>query len=224
MLQDIHLRYRNGCMKLFRVDAQNHLVFLGTAFVVHPSGYLLTVSHILDEAQELVAVSAPPEDDFHPVSSDALRGMPVRVVSRNKDRDLALLAFEMDGDITMPDHVLGVPDAVAVGSSVASLGYAFGFLNVYTQVLQHAVVSAKMLSTNDTRLFLFESRLHEGSCGGPVVSTVDHRVVGVVCGRFDPAEASPDETGKERMPTGFTYAVSIEYAAELMEEAGLEVV
>lgn len=224
MLQDIHLRYRNGCMKLFRMDDQDRLVFLGTAFVVHSKGYLLTVAHPLTKEDTLMVVPPSTEDDFLPVSSDALTAIPVRVAQINKERDLALLAFAGEVEITMPDHLIGVPDNATVGSGVACFGFAFGFQCIYNQVLQQAVICAKMRSTNDTNIFLFDSRVHDGSRGGPLVSMDDDRVIGVVTGRFDPLEATPVIEGEKPMPTSFSYAVSIEYAIPMMEEEGLEVI
>lgn len=81
-----------------------------------------------------------------------------------------------------------------------------------------------MQSNNGTRLFLFDSRVHEGSTGGPLVNLEDSRVIGIVSGRFDPLEASPAVTEDQGMRTSFSYAVSIEYAVPLMEAEGLDVV
>ncbi|MFV0421075.1 S1 family peptidase [Oleidesulfovibrio sp.] len=224
MLQDIHLRYRNGCMKLFRMDEQKHLVFVGTAFVVHSEGYLLTVAHPVSQDDTLMVVPPEAEDDFLPVSSEALTAIPVRVAQMDKERDLALLKFTDKVEITTPDHLIGVPENATVGSGVACLGFAFGFQCIYTQVLQQAVVCAKMRSTNGTNLFLFDSRVHDGSRGGPLVSNDDDRVIGVVTGRFDPLEATPVIEGEKPMPTSFSYAVSIEYAVPMMEKEGLDVI
>ncbi|WP_018124072.1 S1 family peptidase [Desulfovibrio oxyclinae] len=223
MLQDVYLRYRNGCMRLFSMDDQERLVFLGTAFVVHPDGYLLTVSHAIGNHKNLMVVPVPSDVDFLPMSPEELNAMPVHVVSQDKDRDVALLAFSESMEITMPDHVIGVPDAVDMGNGVACLGFAFGFQCIYNQVMQQAVVCAKMRSNNETKLFLFDSRVHDGSRGGPLLNMEDQRVIGIVSGRFDPLEASPATEEERGMPTSFSYAVSIEYAIPLMEEAGLEI-
>jgi serine protease Do len=222
MLQDVHMRYRNGCMKLFKTDSRNRLVFLASAFVIHPQGYLLTVAHAISPEDTLMVVPAPAEAGFHPVSSEALAAIPVRLARMDKERDMALLAFTDPVEITMPDHVIGVPENVSEGNGVASLGFAFGFQCIYTQVLQQAVICAKMRSTNETNMFLFDSRVHGGSKGGPLVGLDDLRVIGIVSGRFDPLEATPVVDGTEPMPTSFSYAVSIEYAVPLLEKEGLE--
>ncbi len=224
MLQDVYLRYRYGCMGLYHVDENEQLVFLGTAFVVHPAGYLLTVAHAVGSHENLMVVHVPPDEEFLPMSSSSFRAIPVRVAQIDHDRDMALLAFTDNVEIDMPDHVIGAPDTIPMGSGVACLGFSFGFQCIYNQVLQQAVVSAKILSTNDTRLFLFDSRVHDGSMGAPLINVDDQRVIGVVNGRFDSLEASPATQSERSMPTSFSYAVSIEYAAPLMEAEGLEVI
>lgn len=210
-------------MSLYKMDEKDQLVFLGTAFLVHPAGYMLTVGHVLARQDNLMVVPIPSDDDFLPVSSPFFRAIPVRVAQIDPERDIALLAIDEEVEINMPDHVIGTPETTERGSSVACLGYAFGFQCIYSQVLQQAVVSAKFLSANDTRLLLFDTRIHPGSCGGPLINIEDMRVIGVVSGQFDSLEASPADSEKS-MPTSFSYAVSIEYGAELMEKQGLEII
>jgi serine protease Do len=228
MFQDIYLRYRSGCMGLYFMDDLNQLVFLGTTFVVHPDGYLLTAAHAIAPAvtmqKELMVVSVPPEEDFLPMISSSFRAVPVNIAQIDKEHDIALLEFTDDVGINMPDHIIGVPDAIPTGTGVACLGFPFGFQCIYNQVLQQAVVSGKILSANGTRLFLFDSRVQDGSRGAPLISMEDQRVLGIVSGRFDSFEASPVEEKDRGMPTSFSYAVSIEYAVPLMEAQGLEVV
>lgn len=224
MLQEVYIRYRYGCMKLFTIDEQNALIFLGTTFLIHSSGYLLTAAHVLSRHERLMVVPIPPdEDDFTPLSSDTLQAIPVHVAAMDKERDVALLAFDEPIEATMPDHVVGAPDQIVVGHGVACLGFGFGFQCVYNQLLQQAIICSKIRSTNDTNIFLFDSRVHDGSRGGPLVSMDDHRVIGIVSGRFDPLEASP-ATNDSGMHTSFSYAVSIEYALPLMEQQGLEII
>lgn len=141
MLQDVYLRYRNGCMKLFSIDEKDRLEFLGSAFLVHSKGYLLTAAHVLTRQENLMVVPVPmDEEEFTPVSSDELQALPVHVARYNKERDVALLAFSEPLEITMPDHVIGTPETVLVGQMVACLGFGFGFQCIYNQVLQQAVV------------------------------------------------------------------------------------
>ena len=223
MLQDIHMRYKNGCMGLYTQDDNDLLVFVGTAFVVHPDGYLLTVAHAIPPERELFVVPAKSDGDFQSMDHKAFRAIPVRVAQQDFEHDLALLVFADDVEINMPDHVVGVPETVGIGTGVACLGFPLGFQCIYNQMLQQGVVSAKILSTNDTRVILFDSRVHDGSRGGLLINMEDQRVIGVVSDRFDSFEASPVTENEPKMPTCFSYAVSIEHALPLMEKEGLEV-
>ena len=59
--------------------------------------------------------------------------------------------------------------------------------------------------------------------GAPLVTMADGRVIGVVNGRFDPAQAGDSETEPAEQPH-FSFAVSIEYAAAMLEAEGLEII
>jgi serine protease Do len=222
VIQDVHLRYRNGCMMLFHREAQE-LAFVGTAFLVHPKGYLLTAAHILYAEEGLMVSPEEAMEEFGQTGRETVGSIPVKLAGIDRERDVALLKFEEELEITVPDHLLGVPEEATVGASVASLGYPFGFHHVYDQVLQQGIISAKIDSQNGTELLLFDSQVHSGARGAPLISVDDLRVIGIVSGRFDPAEASPDwhRSSSERA-TNFSYAISIRYADPLLEAAGLE--
>ena len=225
MIQDIHTRYRGGCMMLMRQEHDSAL-FMGTAFLVHPKGYLLTAAHLLHDFREKLYVAARDYgDDFAPMQTDTVVPLPAEVRQIDHDHDLALLRITDGTEVTMPDHVIGVPSALAPGAVVSCLGFPFGFYHVYNLVVNQGIVSAKMQSPNGTGLILIDTPMLDGMRGGPLVSVHDGRVVGVLSGRFSPEEVMglpQDETTPHRRT--FAYAISIEYAAALMEAEGLEVV
>ncbi|WP_022850934.1 S1 family peptidase [Limisalsivibrio acetivorans] len=223
MLTDTFLRYKNGCLKLF-VKEGDTISFVGTGFIVHEKGYLVTVAHILYSQQNLVAVAEDTGDGFVPVVSQENYPMPVNVVDMDYDRDIALLKFDTDVNIEMPDHMIGTPDDTVVGNLVSCVGYPFGFHHVFNQTIQSAIVSAKINSRNETNIFLFNTMIHLGTRGGPLVDVEEGRVIGVVAGQFDPLEAAPKFMKEEELPdSNFSYAVSIEYAAALLEKHGLDI-
>jgi serine protease Do len=223
MLQDVHLSFRGGTMMLF-AESGGEVTFMGSAFLVHSDGYLLTCAHILYRDEGLMLLPPETPEVFQPMRTKTVSPLPARIVSVDKEHDVALLKFEEPLDITVPDHVIGVPEAVPVGSSVATLGYSFGFHHVYNQMIQQAVVSSKILSRNDTRLLLIDSMVHDGTRGGPLVSIRDGRVIGVISGIFEPSEAAPGSLETKSVVTNISYAVSIDYAVDLMEAEGVEVI
>jgi len=223
MLQDVHLSFRGGTMMLFAKTGEE-VTFMGSAFLAHPEGYLLTCAHILYQHEGLMILPPEEPETFQPMRTKTIAPLPVEVAGVDKERDIALLKFSESLEITVPDHIIGVPEDVPVGSSVALLGYPFGFQHIYNQLVQSAVVSSKILSGNGTKLFLMDTMVHAGTRGGPLVSIADGRVIGVVSGLFDPSEAAPRSLEAPSLNTNITYGVSIEYALHLMESAGLEVV
>jgi serine protease Do len=225
MMQDLYARYRGGCMMLMRQEGGTAL-FMGTAFLIHPKGYLLTAAHLLHDFRENLYVA--PRDygkAFAPMTSSTVVPLPCEVRQIDIDHDIALLYLPEANEVSMTGHVMGVPEAVSPGSAIACLGYPFGFYHVYNFVINQGIVSAKMRSRNDTHLLLIDTPMLDGMRGGPLISAGDGRVIGVLSGRFSPEEAMGlphDETTAYRRI--YAYAISIEYATPLMEAEGLEIV
>ena len=225
MLQTVCQKFGGGCMMVVRQDG-DAVNFLGTAFLVHETGYLLTVAHILPKQGRLMIVPGDAGNEFTSISQERVTTIPVSVVQQNFDRDVALLKIDQEMEMRLPDHFLGSAEGMYVGNSVMAMGYAFGHQTLHTLVAMNAVVSAKVLSHNESRLLLFDSMMHDGDHGGPLVSVGEGMVVGIINGRFDPQEAAREYTDGSKTVTTNTnvsYAVAIEYGIELMEKEGLKV-
>src|SRR6056297_3492621 len=225
MLQTVCQKFSGGCMMIFR-RTQDTAQFLGTAFLVHESGYLLTVAHILPTEGQLMVVPAETVDAFTPISQETVTSIPVKIARRNLKQDVALLKMEQEMEMRLPDHFLGTADNIAVGSSAMAMGFAFGHQTLHTLMTMNAVISAKVLSRNQSKLLLFDSMVHDGDRGGPLIGVADGLVVGLINGRFDPQEAAKNYTdGSQTLVsnTNISYAVAIDYGIALMEEEGLEI-
>ncbi len=223
MFQTVCQKFSGGCMMVMRQDGDS-VTFLGTAFLVHDNGYLLTVAHILPKEGRLLVVPEDPSSDFTPISQERVTTIPVSVAQRDPDRDLALLKIDQEMEMRLPDHFLGSGENMYVGNSVMAMGFAFGHQTLHTLVSMNAIISAKVLSHNQSKLLLFDSMMHDGDRGGPLVSVGEGQVVGIINGRFDPQEASSEYTDGSRTVTTNTnvsYAVAIEHGIELMEKEGI---
>ena len=53
MFQDAYTRFRGACMMLFHRQ-ETEVIFMGSAFLAHPEGYLLTVAHLLHTTDDLL--------------------------------------------------------------------------------------------------------------------------------------------------------------------------
>jgi serine protease Do len=223
MLQGVSQKFRGGCMMLMR-DQGERVAFLGSAFLVHRDGYLLTAAHLTTEPRGLRVVATSLSEGFAPMSFDRVAAMPVTVARTDHQHDVALLRIEQDLGIEVPDDFLGSTDNVRPGASVMSLGYAFGHEQLHALLTISGVVSAKIRSPNNTRLILFDSMTHDGDRGGPLVHVADSHVVGVLSGRFEPAEVVRGSRDWDRKPprdTNISHAVAIEYGLELMREEAI---
>lgn len=224
MLQGVSHKFRSGCMMLARSQDES-INFLGSAFLVHGNGYLLTAAHLTSQEQGLVVVPTTFSDEFSPMVFDRVAAMDVEVRQRDIEHDVALLRIKQDIAIGVPDDFLGSTDAVRPGASIMSLGYSFGYQQVHSLLGFNAIVSAKIRSSNNTALILYDSAFHEGDRGGPLIHVADSHIIGIVSGRFEPAEFSAQSgTTTEKLEpreTNVSYAVAIEYGIELMRAEGL---
>ena len=222
MIEHVYMRYGGGCMMLMERRGDS-VGFVGTAFIVHPDGYLLTTAHILPENARLVVSPRDLGDAFAPTELESVSSHPVRVIRVDETNDVALLALEGDIGVGMPDHVVGEPESIAPGTAVACMGYPFGFHHVYNQCVLPGVVVTKISSARGVDLFVLNTFADEGLRGGPVVDASDGRVIGVLGGRFHPGQLS--RTGSDLpSPPGLSYALSITYGAALLEAEGAQVV
>jgi serine protease Do len=152
--------------------------------------------------------------------------IPVKVVSRNQDRDIALLKMEQEIEMQLPDHFIGTAESTIVGNQVMALGFSFGHQALHTLMALSAVTSAKVLSRNESKILLFDNMIHVGDRGGPLIGVDDGLVIGIINGRFDAVRASQEYTDGSQtveVNTNMSYAVAIDYGVELMEEEGLKV-
>jgi serine protease Do len=66
--------------------------------------------------------------------------------------------------------------------------------------------------------------VHDGDRGGPLVHVADGHIIGLVSGRFEPAEVVRGSMDWDRAPphdTNMSYAVAIDYGLDLMRAEGL---
>ncbi len=222
MAQDIFTRFRGGCMMLLRKDGDT-VVFLGTAFLAHPDGFLLTTAHNIQGREHLLVAPQETSTAFEPTTTETVTSCDVDLIAIDETHDLALLKLRHEFDITCPDHMIGVPDETPPGSGVMWLGYPFGFQHIFNQFIRQSLIAAKIKTQADVDVFLFDGAVHPGMCGAPLIAADDRRVIGVVGGLFVPPHAK--EVGEPSVPSlQFSFAVSIKYGVALLEAQGATIV
>ena len=226
MFKNISQKFSGSCFLLVR-QREDAVLFLGTAFVIHEDGYLLTTSHLLEDNFEgLMAARPNNPENFSPLSMDTVPAIPLEVVKVDHKDNTALLKFARNMKIGTPDHlVVGTVDSVLLGSSVLGLGFPFGHRDLHNLAVQSFILSSKVSLKDRTNLFLIDSAIHAGMAGGPLVNRDDGRVIGILTGRFLPLEEGGDFVREDHpdFETSFSYAVSIEYGKKMLEDLGLEI-
>ena len=223
MFKHISQKYAGGCFYLLRQKDET-VVFLGTAFLVHEEGYLLTATYLLEDNYEGLMVGRPSNPEaFSPLSLDTVQAIALEVVKADHDTNTTLLRFSNPLIINAPDHLVGNAESILLGSSVLGLGFPFGHQELQNLGVQSAVISSKVSLRDQVNLFLFDCAIHTGMAGGPLVNYDDGRVIGIMIGLFVPKEEGGDfvRGSHPGYETSFSYAVSIEYGKAMLEELGL---
>ncbi len=140
---------------------------LGSGFIVHPDGYVITNNHVVENATEIK------------VKLDDGREFSAQTVGRDPKTDVALLKLKGEGAELhdLPTVALGNSDPLEVGDFVLAVGNPFG--------LDHSVslgiVSAKerVIGAGPYDEFIqTDAAINPGNSGGPLFNT-QGEVIGV---------------------------------------------
>jgi serine protease Do len=137
---------------------------LGSGFIIHPDGYVLTNNHVVKDATDIRVRLA-----------DA-REFDAKVVGRDASTDVALLKLEKASGL--PTVALGDSDQIEQGDYVLALGSPFGFRESVT----FGIVSAKDRTLNTGNPFddfiQTDAAINQGNSGGPLFN-LKGEVVGI---------------------------------------------
>lgn len=200
---------------------EGEVTFLGSGFLVHHDGYLLTAARNVMEGKDLVVVPPQASELFMPVTREEVAPVPAEVVATDAARDVALLKLTPELEINMPEGILGSAESDPRGAMLMTLGVPFGYYRIHGVVATQSILSGRIQSKAGTNLIIFDRRVQYGDVGGPLVSAREGKVIGVVGGVFDPLELEGEESpeGGVAINSDLSYATSIEYGAALLDRA-----
>ncbi len=135
---------------------------LGSGFVISQDGYVLTNSHVVKDADEIV------------VKLSDRRELLAKVIGTDARTDVALLKVEAKD---LPAVTIGEPDKLQVGEWVLAIGSPFGF----EQSVTAGIVSAKGRSLpggNYVPFIQTDVAINPGNSGGPLFN-MEGKVVGI---------------------------------------------
>jgi serine protease Do len=135
---------------------------LGSGFIISPDGYILTNSHMVKDASEIV------------VKLSDHRELLAKVVGSDALTDVALLKVDAKD---LPAATIGDPNKLQVGEWVLAIGSPFGF----EQSVTAGIVSAKGRSLpggNYVPFIQTDVAINPGNSGGPLFN-MEGKVVGI---------------------------------------------
>ena len=170
----------------------------GTAFVVDPSGLLLTANHVIEDAKRIE------------VSCSGQPGLTATVRTSSAITDLALL--EVEG-LEIDTHLAISQSVPTLGEQVFTVGYPFvDFLGGEPKYTE-GTISASSGPGGDASFLQISVPVQPGNSGGPLVNA-DGDVVGVVVAT---ASAPAFFQASGTIPQNINWAVKGIFAAALFE-------
>lgn len=133
---------------------------LGSAFFIHPSGYLLSNDHVVANAEQITARTHAAEDHE------------LIVVARDPVYDLALLQVATAGG-EHPAIAMGDSDAVGVGDWVIAVGNPLGLGHTVTQgIISQTARNMQPESSTGRHIEFLQTdvAINPGSSGGPLIT------------------------------------------------------
>ena len=164
---------------------------LGSGFIVSADGYVLTNSHVVEAADEII------------VRTSDRREFVARIIGADQRSDIALL--KIDGT-DLPAADIGSAGDLKVGEWVLAIGSPFGFEHSATA----GIVSAKgrsLPTENYVPFIQTDVAINPGNSGGPLFN-LDGKVIGVNSQIYS-------RTGGFM---GLSFAIPIEVAMDVVEQ------
>ena len=147
---------------------------LGSGFIIHPDGLVVTNNHVIADADEITVV-------LH----DNTR-LKAEIIGRDPKTDLALL--KVDNGESLPYVDFGDSDAARVGDWVIAIGNPFGLGNTVTA----GILSARGRDINAGPYDNFlqtDAPINRGNSGGPMFD-MNGKVIGVNTLIYSPSGGS----------------------------------
>jgi len=137
----------------------------GSGMVIGKDGYILTNSHVIDEAQQIEIVL------------DDGTKFPARLIGKDPHTDIAVVKIDDPGDYAFDPIEIGDSDSLRVGEFVIAIGSPFSLASSVTA----GIVSQKGRSIGALPYEDFiqsDAAVNPGNSGGPLVD-IDGNMVGV---------------------------------------------
>ncbi|NLF33103.1 MAG: PDZ domain-containing protein [Planctomycetes bacterium] len=141
---------------------------LGSGFVIHPAGYVVTNEHVIRKADEITVILA--DGTSHPAA----------VISTDTTHDLAVLQVDLPDGAALPALPLGRSDDLMIGETVIAIGNPKGYRHSVTSGVVSALNRDLRFGNNVqyTGLIQTDASINPGNSGGPLLN-VNAEVIGI---------------------------------------------
>ena len=199
---------------------------IGTGFLCNSKGYILTAAHNVTLGDTIGFSVTDDVNAFNPERKFKLRFFRATVVQHDALNDVALLQSLDDLDYLSADYdsILGHEDSVPVGSSLCYMGYPYSHMFQHSIKISGCVLSSKILTTSGSRRLMLDTLVEIGNSGGPVFDVASEKIIGIVVGRFKPAQMQGSVViGEHELGTisSISYASAISNGLELLKAQGV---
>lgn len=182
--------YWQGCLMLLK-RTETSVTCLGSAFLAHSAGYMLTSAHLVEGQDDLIVAPPLPFGEFGKSFLEKVNAVPVKMCA--SAAGLALIRSEEALNFRVPDDFFGDTESLTPGSQLLYLGYGFGHMNLPILSVGHAILSAKVETGAGNRILIFDNSTLFGMVGGPLVNVTSGKLVGIVTGTFNPFKELPGQ-------------------------------
>ena len=141
---------------------------LGSGFIVHADGYIVTNAHVVDGADEIEVILAGGEH------------LPASVLASDAGQDIAIIKVAPGGGKKLPVVTLGDTSDLMVGEPVIAIGNPLGYQHSVTT----GIISAtdRPLEVSDELklegLIQTDTSINPGNSGGPLIN-IYGQVIGI---------------------------------------------
>lgn len=170
---------------------------LGSGFIIHPDGYILTAAHVIASSRK-IKVSLFKEGDSKGEEYDA------EVIGKSRDAGVSILKIKPAHPL--PVLPLGDSSTIEIGDPVVAVGNPYGFSHTVTSGIVSFI--GRKLPESGSRgknvaFIQIDAPINPGSSGGPLLNLFGE-VVGINTAMAAQAQgigfAVPVNTAKEAIP------------------------
>jgi S1-C subfamily serine protease len=188
-----------------------------TGFLINAQGYLLTAAHAVEEARQCLAGSPEARILARPSTPNPRLAQAVScdVIAVDETHDLAVLKTSRPlpaaAETGEPNFLFLSPQPAEAGTPVEVSGHPTFAWQPRTQtgrVVRRERLRLFENNPNPSDALVLDIELHKGNSGSPVVRLSDGAVIGIV-------------ERQDALDAGWSVAVSVRYAIELLTHAGI---